>query len=115
MSDFPRFPLGSVFGAATASYQVEGAAREDDRVADGAVHDPDRVAYLRDHLTALRAATDGGVDVRGHHVWSLPDTFEWAFGYGKRFGIVHVDHATQRRIPKDSYHRYRRMTAARRP
>lgn len=55
------------------------------------------------------------MDVRGHHVWSPPDTFEWALGHDKRSGIVHVDHATQRRVPKDSYHWYRRMIAAQRP
>lgn len=55
------------------------------------------------------------VDVRGYYVWSLLDNFEWAHGYGKRFGIVRVDHDTQRRIPKDSYHWYRRTIAAQRP
>ena len=79
---------------------------------DGAVHDRDRVAYLRDHLTALRAAMDAGVDVRGYYVWSLLDNFEWAFGYDKRFGIVRIDYATQQRTPKDSYHWYRSLIAA---
>ncbi len=82
--------------------------------ADGAVHDTARVQYLRDHLTALRAAIDVGVDVRGYYVWSLLDNFEWAFGYDKRFGIVRVDYDTQRRTPKDSYHWYRRVIAAQR-
>ncbi|WP_435281254.1 GH1 family beta-glucosidase [Streptomyces koelreuteriae] len=92
-----------------------GSAEDDEVSADGAVHDSDRVAYLRDHLTALRAAMDAGVDVRGYYVWSLLDNFEWAFGYDKRFGIVRVDYATQRRTPKDSYHWYRAMIAAQRP
>ncbi|MEU7472552.1 GH1 family beta-glucosidase [Streptomyces sp. NPDC044984] len=92
-----------------------GSAEDDEVSADGAVHDTDRVAYLRDHLTALRAAIDAGVDVRGYYVWSLLDNFEWAFGYDKRFGIVRVDYDTQQRTPKDSYHWYRRMIAAQRP
>ncbi|MYS27155.1 family 1 glycosylhydrolase, partial [Streptomyces sp. SID7804] len=92
-----------------------GSAEDDEAGPDGTVHDTDRVSYLRDHLTALRAAIDAGVDVRGYYVWSLLDNFEWAFGYDKRFGIVRVDYATQRRIPKDSYHWYRRMIAAQRP
>ncbi|WP_030345898.1 GH1 family beta-glucosidase [Streptomyces sp. NRRL S-1022] len=91
-----------------------GSAEHDEVSADGAVHDSDRVAYLRDHLTALRAALDAGVDVRGYYVWSLLDNFEWAHGYGKRFGIVRVDYDTQRRTPKDSYHWYRALIAAQR-
>ena len=68
----------------------------------GRVDDPLRVAYLRDHLLALREAIRQGVDVRGYFVWSLLDNFEWASGYSLRFGMVHVDYATQRRTPKSS-------------
>ncbi|MFJ8826652.1 GH1 family beta-glucosidase [Streptomyces sp. NPDC102467] len=94
---------------------TENGSAEHDAVADdGAVHDADRVTYLHDHLTALRAAIDKGVDVRGYYVWSLLDNFEWALGYAKRFGIVRVDYATQQRTPKDSYHWYRRLIAAHR-
>jgi beta-glucosidase len=64
--------------------------------------DPLRVDYLRRHLAALHAALERGVDVRGYFVWSLLDNFEWAHGYTKRFGLVHVDFDTQRRTPKDS-------------
>ncbi len=91
-----------------------GSAEHDIPAADGSVHDADRVAYLRDHLVALRAAIDAGVDVRGYYVWSLLDNFEWAYGYDKRFGIVRVDYETQERTPKDSYHWYREMIAANR-
>jgi beta-glucosidase len=91
-----------------------GSAEHDTVSEDGAVHDTDRVAYLRGHLNALRAAIDAGVDVRGYYVWSLLDNFEWAFGYDKRFGIVRVDYDTQVRTPKDSYHWYRSMIAAQR-
>ncbi|GGS94752.1 hypothetical protein GCM10010270_78520 [Streptomyces violaceus] len=71
-----------------------GSAEDDEVSADGAVHDSDRVACLRD-LTALRAAMDTGVDVRGYYVWSLLDNFERAFGYDERIGIVRVGYATQ--------------------
>ncbi len=69
---------------------------------DGAVHDPHRIAYLHDHLGAVADAIDAGADVRGYYLWTLLDNFEWAWGYDKRFGIVHVDFDTQRRTPKDS-------------
>ncbi|QCX76512.1 Beta-glucosidase A [Streptomyces sp. YIM 121038] len=66
--------------------------------------DQDRIAYLDGHLRALHRAMTAGVDVRGYFVWSLLDNFEWAEGYRRRFGLVHVDHATQQRTPKASYH-----------
>ena len=56
-----------------------------------AVHDPERIDYLRRHLTAVHRAIERGADVRGYFVWSLMDNFEWAYGYSKRFGIVRVD------------------------
>jgi beta-glucosidase len=79
-----------------------GAAFSDPPTATGGVHDPLRVAYLREHLRAAKRAIDGGVDLRGYFVWSLLDNFEWSEGTSKRFGIVHVDFATQHRTPKDS-------------
>src|SRR6266540_3120206 len=72
-------------------------------------YQPVRVAYLRSHLAATHEALREGVDVRGYFVWSLLDNFEWAYGYDKRFGIVHVDYRTQRRTWKDSAHWYREV------
>ena len=86
-----------------------GAAFPDVVDADGTVHDPDRVDYLRGHIAAVHAALAAGVRVTGYCVWSLLDNFEWAWGYDKRFGIVHVDHATLRRTPKDSARFYTRV------
>ena len=86
-----------------------GAAFTDVVDADGTVHDADRVEYLRGHIAAVHAALAAGVRVTGYCVWSLLDNFEWAWGYDKRFGIVHVDHATLRRTPKDSARFYARV------
>ncbi|MFI2346186.1 GH1 family beta-glucosidase [Streptomyces sp. NPDC019443] len=79
-----------------------GAAYDDYADPSGEVHDPERVEYLRAHLSAVHRAIGAGADVRGYFLWSLLDNFEWAYGYSKRFGIVHVDFATQRRTVKDS-------------
>jgi beta-glucosidase len=70
---------------------------------DGAIHDPLRIAYIRDHLVHCLRAREAGVDLRGYYVWSLMDNFEWGFGYQQRFGLVHVDFKTLKRTPKDSF------------
>ncbi|MEU8799367.1 GH1 family beta-glucosidase [Spirillospora sp. NPDC048819] len=76
--------------------------------------DRDRIAYLDGHIRALHRAIEDGVDVRGYFIWSLIDNFEWAEGNDQRFGLVHVDFATQKRTPKASYHWLRDQLAARR-
>jgi beta-glucosidase len=76
------------------------------------VHDPLRVDYLRKHIRAIHAALRRGVDVRGYFVWSLLDNLEWSLGYSKRFGIVHVDFATQKRTAKDSAALYSQIIAS---
>jgi beta-glucosidase len=75
----------------------------------GWVSDTDRVAYLDGHLRAAHEAIARGVDLRGYLVWSFLDNFEWAEGYRKRFGIVHVDYLTQRRTPKESARWYQEV------
>jgi beta-glucosidase len=84
-----------------------GAAYDDPAPVDGIVEDPQRVEYLRRHIAAVEDATAQGVDVAGYFVWSLLDNFEWAEGYAKRFGIVHVDFETLQRTPKRSAQFYR--------
>jgi beta-glucosidase len=69
---------------------------------DGKVHDPQRVDFTRRYLRELKRAISDGIDVRGYFHWSVMDNFEWAEGYRQRFGLVHVDYATQQRTPKDS-------------
>ncbi|MER5596390.1 GH1 family beta-glucosidase [Streptomyces sp. NPDC002265] len=76
--------------------------------------DQERIAFLDGHVRALHAALEQGVDVRGYFVWSLMDNFEWAEGYARRFGLVHVDYDTLERTPKASYHWLRDVLRAQR-
>jgi len=84
----------------------------DDGTGAEAVHDELRARYIREHIDAVAAALADGADVRGYFVWSLLDNFEWAWGYGKRFGIVRVDYDTLVRTPKDSALEYAAIIAA---
>jgi beta-glucosidase len=88
-----------------------GTSGADQPGPDGVVYDVDRVMYLRNYLTQLQRATAEGVPVRGYFLWSLLDNFEWADGYATRFGLVHVDYATQKRTPKLSASFYREVIA----
>ncbi len=75
--------------------------------------DQRRIDYLEQHLHAVSDARDSGVPVDGYFVWSLLDNLEWVSGFSQRFGLVHVDHQTQVRTPKASYHWYRDLIAGR--
>lgn len=90
---------------------TENGAAFDDRVVDGQIGDVDRVDFLERHLAAVAQALAGGVDVEAYYLWSLLDNFEWESGYRPRFGIVHVDYATQRRTLKQSALWYRDFVA----
>jgi beta-glucosidase len=79
-----------------------GSAYDDEVTADGRIHDEERTAFLAAHLASAQQAIADGVPLKGYFVWSLMDNFEWAHGYSKRFGVVHVDYATQQRRLKDS-------------
>lgn len=92
----------STYGDIPLYVTESGAAFADSLRSDGSVRDPRRVAYLRAHLRAARDAIAEGVNLRGYFAWSLLDNFEWSMGFAKRFGIVYVDFATQRRTPKSS-------------
>ena len=83
-------------------YITENGAAFTDHVIDGRVHDPLRVDYLHGHFEAAARAIRDGVNLRGYFIWTLMDNFEWQEGYGKRFGLIYVDHQTQRRTIKDS-------------
>jgi beta-glucosidase len=102
------------YGAALPPvYITENGCSADDQVtAAGAVGDEDRISYLDGHVRAVHQAMEAGVDVRGYFVWSLMDNFEWTEGFHQRFGLVHVDFATQHRTPKASFTWYHDLIAA---
>ncbi len=79
-----------------------GCGFPDKMTAEGRVDDYARIAYLRSHLRMTRRALDDGLPVRGYFIWSILDNFEWACGYSKRFGLVHVNYETLQRTPKAS-------------
>ena len=91
--DYPGIPL---------MVTENGAAYPDVVAPDGLIHDVERTDYVRRHLAAVAHAIDAGADVQGYFLWSLLDNFEWAYGYERRFGIIHVDYESQRRTIKDS-------------
>jgi len=105
--------LRADYGDVPIAITENGAAYDDGPVTDGGLEDPERVAFLQEHLAALARALVAGVDVRRYYAWSLLDNFEWEHGYDKRFGLVHVDYATQVRTPKRSALWYRDLIAAR--
>jgi beta-glucosidase len=94
-------------------YITEGGASFNDVVApDGTVDDSDRANYLADHMAEAFAGAPG-IDVRGYYVWTLMDNWEWASGFGERFGLVHVDFHTQKRTPKTSFRWLQKVLSAR--
>lgn len=80
--------------------------------ADGKVHDPQRIDFTRRYLLELRRACRDGANIGGYFHWSLLDNFEWENGYRQRFGLIHVDYATLKRTPKDSFEWYRKVVAS---
>lgn len=92
-------------------YVTENGMANADSIAGGAVPDAVREAFLWDHLAATKRAIADGANVRGFFYWSLLDNYEWAEGYEKRFGLVHVDFQTLARVPKSSYHALARALA----
>jgi beta-glucosidase len=89
-------------------YITENGVAYDEGISeDGKCHDQRRIDYLQTHLAAVADAIAQGSPVKGYYEWSLMDNFEWALGYAKRFGIVHVDFDTQKRTIKDSGYWYK--------
>ncbi len=92
---------------------TENGAAMADKFVDGEVDDQDRIDYYQGHLNAVDNAISQGVNVKGYFAWSLMDNFEWAEGYLKRFGIVHVDYQSQQRTIKASGLAYRNLISQR--
>lgn len=92
-------------------YVTENGMANADTLQDGAVSDDIRTDFLFAHLAATKRAIADGANVKGFFYWSLLDNYEWAEGYEKRFGLVHVDYQTLARVPKSSYHAYARALA----
>ncbi|MCW2870743.1 GH1 family beta-glucosidase [Actinacidiphila oryziradicis] len=106
--------LTEEYGARRLIVTENGSAYRDTVGPDGQVHDPERSAYLEEHLAACARAVRRGAPLAGYFAWSLLDNFEWAYGYDKRFGLVHVDYPTQKRTVKGSGRRYADIIAAHR-
>jgi beta-glucosidase len=92
-------------------YVTENGMAHADTLQNGQVNDDIRTDFLFAHLDATRRAIADGANVKGFFYWSLLDNYEWAEGYEKRFGLVHVDFDTQARTPKASYHAYAKALA----
>lgn len=122
--DVPRSPIGwqidpdafrDTLLDAYARYRLpifvteNGAGSSEKLDASGQVLDLERIGYLKLYTNAMREAIARGADVRGYFIWSLLDNFEWGAGYGNRFGLVHVDYPTQRRVLKASAGWYRQL------
>ncbi|MGW6544783.1 GH1 family beta-glucosidase [Streptomyces massasporeus] len=102
------------YGARRLYVTENGSAYPDVIRPDGTVDDPQRQEYLLGHLAACASAARKGAPLAGYFAWSLLDNFEWAYGYEKRFGLVHVDYATQKRTIKGTGHRYADVVRAHR-
>jgi beta-glucosidase len=103
--------IQSISGGLPLYITENGCAQKDEIGPDGRVHDLDRIRYIRKHLKICADLIKEGVNLKGYFVWSFVDNFEWAYGYSKRFGIVHVDYTTQQRTPKDSAYFFRDVIA----
>ncbi|MFD8378222.1 GH1 family beta-glucosidase [Streptomyces sp. NPDC059679] len=98
--------LTDEYGARKLYVTENGSSYPDAIRPDGTVDDPERQDYLIQHLAACASAARKGAPLAGYFAWSLLDNFEWAYGYDKRFGLVHVDYRTQARTIKGTGHRY---------
>ncbi|WP_425050430.1 GH1 family beta-glucosidase [Psychromarinibacter sp. S121] len=96
--------VGQAYARNIPIYVTENGMSASDVIQNGEVHDQHRIDYLNIHMDAVQKAISEGIDVRGYFIWSLLDNYEWALGYEKRFGLIHVDFDTLERTPKQSYH-----------
>jgi len=83
-------------------YITENGCAYNDKLVDGVVDDSERIQFYQSYLSECSKAIKQGVKLKGYFAWSLLDNFEWASGYGVRFGLHYVDFETQERVPKNS-------------
>jgi beta-glucosidase len=83
-----------------------GMANNDQISSNEVIEDQDRVEYFQLHLKEILDCLKKGIQVKGYFAWSLLDNYEWAFGYEKRFGLIHVDFETFKRTPKESFNQF---------
>jgi beta-glucosidase len=83
-----------------------GMANNDQISSNEVIEDKDRVEYFQLHLKEILDCLKKGIQVKGYFAWSLLDNYEWAFGYEKRFGLIHVDFETFKRTPKESFNQF---------
>ena len=100
--------LASDYAPDLPIYITENGMANADSCVHDEVDDQARIDYFTSHLSEIAYLRDEGVNVQGYFAWSLLDNYEWAFGYDKRFGIVHVDFETQKRTPKNSYYEWQK-------
>jgi beta-glucosidase len=105
--------LKEIWGVKKIYISENGASFEDNPEQDGMVRDTGRIMYLRGHLNGVARAVKEGIPVKGYFYWTLLDNFEWIDGYNQRFGLIHVDYATQKRTPKLSFQYFRNVIKTR--
>ena len=88
---------------------TENGMADNDVVVNGEVKDDKRIKFINDYLSSVKRAVSEGIPVMGYQYWSLMDNFEWAEGYGPRFGLVYVDYKTQKRTLKNSAYHYKKI------
>ena len=98
------FILFGIFFLIILSFAGGISKEKEVKIENNSVYDPVRISFIDQHMTATQTAIKNGANVKGFFYWSLLDNYEWAFGYEKRFGIVHVDFETLKRTPKASFH-----------
>jgi len=99
--------VNKLWGVKEMYITENGCSSADVPTEDGQILDTDRTMFIRNYLMQLQRAVSEGVPVKGYFLWSLLDNYEWADGYGKRFGITYVDFKTQKRTPKLSAQYYK--------
>lgn len=88
---------------------TENGMADNDAVQNGAVADKKRTGFIHEYLSGVKRAVDENIPVIGYQHWSLMDNFEWAEGYGPRFGLIYVDYTTGKRTVKDSAWEYKKI------